>query len=158
MTEEQKKQEFEEWQNRNIKWLHFQISIGKIGEIIERAFLEAMNIGFAYGIKTKVNTTTISDAPLEQGYVWDYMTQSVMKIDPEEKQTEKCLPCKYNTVGQDEYIWGLEEQQTELKEQIEKLKKCLRGVVYMVESGVSIKNELAFARLISDAKDLLKED
>ena len=65
MTDEQKKQEFEEWQNRNIKWLHFQISIGKIGEIIERAFLEAINIGFAYGIKTRVNTTTISDAPLE---------------------------------------------------------------------------------------------
>lgn len=95
MTEEQKKQELEEWQNRNIKWLHFQISIGKIGEIIERAFLEAIDIGLAYGIKAKVNTTTISDAPLtaeenemlEQGYVWDYMTQAKIttKIITKEK-------------------------------------------------------------------------
>lgn len=64
MNEEQKKQEFEEWQNRNNKWLHFQIGIGRIGEVIEIAFLEAIDIGFAYGIKAKVNTTTISDAPL----------------------------------------------------------------------------------------------
>lgn len=64
MTEEEKKTEFENWQNTNIRWLHFQISIGKVGEVIEKAFIEALNIGFAYGIKTKVNTTTISDAPL----------------------------------------------------------------------------------------------
>lgn len=40
---------------------------------------------------------------------------------------------------------------------IESLKKCLRDIVYMAESGLHTKNELAFARLIAEAKELCKE-
>lgn len=66
MTEEEKKAEFENWENTNARWIHFQLSIGRVREIMEKAFIEALNIGFARGIKTKVNTTTISDAPLTE--------------------------------------------------------------------------------------------
>lgn len=44
-----------------------------------------------------------------------------------------------------------------LKTEVEALKKCLRNIVYMAESGLHTKNELAFARFIAEAKDLLKE-
>ena len=37
---------------------------------------------------------------------------------------EKCFVCRYNTVGQDEYIHILEEQNKDLATQIEKMKCC----------------------------------
>lgn len=43
-----------------------------------------------------------------------------------------------------------------LKIEAEALKKCLRGIVYMVESGLHTKNTLAFARCIAEAKELCK--
>lgn len=43
------------------------------------------------------------------------------------------------------------------KTEVESLKKCLRGIVYMAESGLDTKNELAFARCIAEAKELCKE-
>lgn len=39
----------------------------------------------------------------------------------EEIMNEKCSACRYNTVGQDEYIHVLEDQNRELESQIEKL-------------------------------------
>ena len=48
-----------------------------------------------------------------------------------------------------------ENEKKNLEKQIEKMKKCLRGVVYMADSGLYTKNELAFTRLIAEAKDLL---
>ena len=44
-----------------------------------------------------------------------------------------------------------------LEKQIDKMKQCLRGVVYMATSGLQTKNELAFARLIAEAEALCKE-
>lgn len=44
-----------------------------------------------------------------------------------------------------------------LKMEVKSLKKCLRGIVYMAESGLHTKNELAFARCIAKAKELCKE-
>ena len=43
-----------------------------------------------------------------------------------------------------------------LKTEVESLKKCLRGIVYMAESGLHTKNEFAFARRIAEAKELCK--
>lgn len=43
-----------------------------------------------------------------------------------------------------------------LKMEVEALKNCLRGIVYMAESGLHIKNEIAFARRIAEAKELCK--
>lgn len=42
----------------------------------------------------------------------------------EKIMNEKCSTCRYNTVGQDEYITTLEEQNKELEKQIEKMKCC----------------------------------
>ena len=41
-----------------------------------------------------------------------------------------------------------------LKMEVESLKNCLRGIVYMAESGLYIKNEIAFVRCIAEAKEL----
>ena len=41
-----------------------------------------------------------------------------------------------------------------LKMEVEVLKNCLRGIVFMAESGLHIKNEIAFARRIAEAKEL----
>ena len=43
-----------------------------------------------------------------------------------------------------------------LKMEVEALKNCLRGIVYMAESGLHIKNVFAFARRIAEAKELCK--
>lgn len=43
-----------------------------------------------------------------------------------------------------------------LKTEVEALKVCLRGIVFMVESGLHTKNEIAFARRIAEAKELCK--
>ena len=45
----------------------------------------------------------------------------------------------------------------DLEKQIEKMRNSLRGIVYMADSGLHTKNELAFYRLIAEAKDLVKE-
>ena len=65
MTEENKKEELDKWLEMQKRWLHEKISLGKIYDVIEMAFLEAINIGFEKGIKTQVNTTTISDCPIQ---------------------------------------------------------------------------------------------
>lgn len=44
-----------------------------------------------------------------------------------------------------------------LEEKTSAMKKCFRGIVYMVESGISTKNSIAFARLIAEAKGLCGE-
>ena len=41
-----------------------------------------------------------------------------------------------------------------LKMEVEALKNCLRGIVFMAESELHIKNEIAFARRIAEAKEL----
>ena len=38
--------------------------------------------------------------------------------------------------------------------EVEALKNCLRGIVFMAESELHIKNEIAFARRIAEAKEL----
>lgn len=70
MTEENKKEELDKWLEMQKRWLHEKISLGKIYDVIEMAFLEAINIGFEKGIKAKINTTTISDAPLNLDQTW----------------------------------------------------------------------------------------
>ena len=40
--------------------------------------------------------------------------------------------------------------------EVESLKECLRGIVYMAESGLHTKNVFAFARRIAEAKELCK--
>lgn len=44
----------------------------------------------------------------------------------------------------------------DLENQVEQMKKCLKGIIYMAESGLHTKNELAFARLIAEAKVFLR--
>ena len=61
------------------------------------------------------------------------------KIDNELETTEKAL---------------ILEENSALKMEVESLKNCLRGIVYMAESGLYIKNEFAFARRIAEAKEL----
>ena len=46
------------------------------------------------------------------------------------------------------------EENSALKMEVESLKECLRGIVYMVESGLHTKNVFAFARRIAEAKEL----
>ena len=43
-----------------------------------------------------------------------------------------------------------------LKMEVEALKVCLRGIIYMAESGLHTKNEIAFARRVAEAKELCK--
>lgn len=40
---------------------------------------------------------------------------------------------------------------------LNEVKRCLGHIVYMYDSGLYKKNELAFARFIAEAQDLLKE-
>ena len=55
-----------------------------------------------------------------------------------------------------EKITNESEENSALKMEVEVLKECLRGIVYMAESGLHMKNELAFARRIAEAKELCK--
>ena len=48
------------------------------------------------------------------------------------------------------------EENSALKMEVESLKTCLRGIVYMAESGLHTKNVFAFARYIAEAKELCK--
>lgn len=64
------------------------------------------------------------------------------KIDNELETTEKSP----NTL----------EENSALKMEVESLKTCLRGIVYMAESGLHMKNVFAFARHIAEAKELCK--
>ena len=50
----------------------------------------------------------------------------------------------------------LEEENSALRMEAESLKECLRGIVYMAESGLHTKNVFAFARRIDEAKELCK--
>ena len=68
MTNEQNSKLFDQWYDENYdEWAEGEEGIA-LREELEHAFKDGLNIGFAYGVKAKVNTTTISDAPLEQ--VW----------------------------------------------------------------------------------------
>ena len=51
---------------------------------------------------------------------------------------------------------NLLEENSALKMEVESLKECLRGIVYMAESGLHTKNVFAFARRIAEAKELCK--
>ena len=62
------------------------------------------------------------------------------KIDNELETTEKST--------------NILEENSALKMEVESLKECLRGIVYMAESGLYIKNEFAFIRHIAKAKEL----
>ena len=64
------------------------------------------------------------------------------KIDNELETTEKST--------------DILEEDSALKMEVESLKKCLRGIVYMAESGLYIKNEFAFIRRIAEAKELCR--
>lgn len=55
-----------------------------------------------------------------------------------------------------EKITNESEENSALKMEVEVLKECLRGIVYMAESGLHTKNEFAFARRIAEAKELCK--
>ena len=61
------------------------------------------------------------------------------KIDNELETTEKAL---------------ILEENSALKMEVESLKECLRGIVYMAESGLHTKNVFAFACRIAEAKEL----
>lgn len=61
------------------------------------------------------------------------------KIDNELETTEKVL---------------ILEENSALKMEVESLKECLRGIVYMAESGLHTKNVFAFAHRIAEAKEL----
>ena len=65
------------------------------------------------------------------------------KIDNELETTEKST--------------NLLEENSALKMEVESLKECLRGIVYMAESGLHTKNVFAFACRIAEAKELCKE-
>ena len=56
-----------------------------------------------------------------------------------------------------EKITNESEEISTLKMEVEALKECLIGIVYMAESGLYKKNEFAFARRIAEAKELCKE-
>lgn len=45
-----------------------------------------------------------------------------------------CNTCKYNTVGQDEYIWGLEEQVKELEKENAEAKERIKTLEYRCEN------------------------
>lgn len=64
------------------------------------------------------------------------------KIDNELETTEKST--------------NILEENSALKMEVESLKRCLRGIVYMAESGLHTKNVFAFARYIAEAKELCK--
>lgn len=55
-----------------------------------------------------------------------------------------------------EKITNILEENSALKMEVESLKECLRGIVYMAESGLHTKNVFAFARRIAEAKELCK--
>lgn len=55
------------------------------------------------------------------------------------------------------YITGALEATKELRTQNDSLKKCLRGIIYMVESGMDIKNSVSCFCLLAEAKTLCKE-
>lgn len=71
MTEKEKEEKLDKWLELQKRWLHEKISLGKIYDVIEKAFYEGMDIGFESGIKAKVNATTISDAPLKKELMTD---------------------------------------------------------------------------------------
>ena len=48
------------------------------------------------------------------------------------------------------------EENSALKMEVESLKKCLSGIVYMAESGLHTKNVFAFVRHIAEAKELCR--
>ena len=64
MNDKEKEEKLDKWLVLQKRWLHEKISLGKIYDVIEKAFYEGMDIGFESGIKAKLNITTISDAPL----------------------------------------------------------------------------------------------
>lgn len=64
------------------------------------------------------------------------------KIDNELETTEKST--------------NILEENSALKMEVESLKECLRGIVYMAESGLHTKNEFAFVRRIAEAKELCR--
>lgn len=69
-------------------------------------------------------------------------------------ETKKHIPDSKGYTIRDK---SLTETTRELQEEKDKLRECLSHIVYMAESGLHTKNELAFARFIAEAKDLLKE-
>ena len=64
------------------------------------------------------------------------------KIDNELETTEKST--------------NILKENSALKMEVESLKECLRGIVYMAESGLHTKNVFTFARGIAEAKELCK--
>ena len=55
MTEEEKAEKvalgFNDWNNRNAKWVHFQLSLGRVFEVLEKAYEEAYLAGLHEGQK-----------------------------------------------------------------------------------------------------------
>lgn len=52
---------------------------------------------------------------------------------------------------------AVSKDMTKLIKENEELKKNLRGIVYMVESGLHVKNQLAFERRITESELLLRK-
>ena len=65
MTEEQKAEKLDKWLELQKRWLHEKISLGKVYDVIEKAFYEGIDIGFKDCAKARLNVTTISDCPIK---------------------------------------------------------------------------------------------
>lgn len=115
MTEEEKAKAFDEWGDRNIRYIHEKFSLGKVSDVLEKAFYEGIDIGFEKGIKAKVNTTTISDAPLaglhEGQPKWHkYPNEkpdegTYLVVWQNEKGYKEILIMKYEEDDEEEFHW-----------------------------------------------------
>lgn len=81
MNDKEKEEKLDKWLELQKRWLHEKISLGKIYDVIEKAFYEGIDIGFESGIKAKINTTTISDAPLEKQPMTDKQKKCIDWIE-----------------------------------------------------------------------------
>ena len=73
------------------------------------------------------------------------------------KKGKVCDLCNYNTVGQDEYIDALEEQNKELKAQIKKLREKLFDILSEYEIGNYENNIHQFYQDVYDIHNELME-
>ena len=83
MTVEQKAEELDKWLELQKRWLHEKISLGKIFDVIEKAFYEGIDIGFTDCAKARLNVTTISDCPIKNE--WHYVKDGDLPTDEEWK-------------------------------------------------------------------------
>ena len=97
MTEEQKAEKLDKWLELQKRWLHEKISLGKIFDVIEKAFYEGIDIGFTDCAKARLNVTTISDCPVKDE--WHYVKDGDLP-----KAYQKCYFIHSNTYGEDNKV------------------------------------------------------